>query len=304
MKTINASQKVKIPPKVKVTVKGRVVTVTGPRGTLQRSFRHLACDIRVSGRWVIVEVWWGNTKHNASVRTTVSHIKNMMTGVSKGWMYKVRLVFAHFPISANINDERRTIEVENFLGEEKPRIVKIPEGITITCKSRVVTVKHDGNGKSLSRDFSSRPLDIQIKNGHIYVTIWMGNKKQITLARTVCTHIKNMITGVTIGFQYNMRLVYAHFPINTAILEDGKLLEIRNFLGEKVVRRVPMKPGVTIARSDKVKDQLELVGADLEHVALTAAVIHQKCTVKGKDIRKFLDGIYVSQRGKVGDFDF
>lgn len=113
-----------------------------------------------------------------------------------------------------------------------------------------------------------------------------------------------------------MRMVYAHFPINTAIVDDGKTLEIRNFLGQKVVRRVKMHEGVLITRSDKVKDQLELRGNDIENVGLSgnfvvirlcthflAAVVHQICTVKEKDIRKFLDGIYVSQRGQIGDFD-
>lgn len=52
-----------------------------------------------------------------------------------------------------------------------------------------------------------------------------------------------MIKGVTKGYEYKMRLVYAHFPINVNI-EEAKRIEIRNFLGEKRVRAVTMLPGL------------------------------------------------------------
>lgn len=110
-----------------------------------------------------------------------------------------------------------------------------------------------------------------------------------------------------------MRLVYAHFPINATATKEGKELEIRNFLGEKIVRRVAMLEGVTVTRSEKVKDELIITGNDIELVGRSglpldnfadqdvAAAIHQACLVKGKDIRKFLDGIYVSEKGLIGD---
>lgn len=52
-----------------------------------------------------------------------------------------------------------------------------------------------------------------------------------------------------------MKTVYAHFPINTVIVGGGKAIDIRNFLGEKVVRTVTMLEGVTIAQSSN-KDEL------------------------------------------------
>jgi large subunit ribosomal protein L9e len=64
-----------------------------------------------------------------------------------------------------------------------------------------------------------------------------------------------------------MRFVYAHFPINVAIAENNTVVEIRNFLGEKEVRRVQMLPGVTVDRSADVRDEIFLVGNDVEAVS-------------------------------------
>ena len=133
----------------------------------------------------------------------------------------------------------------------------------------------------------------------LHVECHFGKRKRLAAIRTACSHVQNMITGVTSGFEYKMRLVYAHFPINTAVEDKGLVVEIRNFLGEKIVRRVEMLPGTTIARSDAVKDELILQGNDVESVSRSCALIHQVCLVKNKDIRKFLDGIYVSERGLI-----
>ena len=67
----------------------------------------------------------------------------------------------------------------------------------------------------------------------------------------------------------------------------------------QVVRVVDAQPGVTVSRSTDVKDEIVLVGNDINNVARTCALIQQICAVKRKDIRKFLDGIYVSYKGNV-----
>lgn len=64
-----------------------------------------------------------------------------------------------------------------------------------------------------------------------------------------------------------MRAVYAHFPINCVTTEDNTMLEVRNFLGEKFIRRVKMAPGVTVINSPKTKDELVIEGNSLEDVS-------------------------------------
>jgi len=175
--------------------------------------------------------------------------------------------------------------------------VKIPDGVKVRVKNRKVTV-HGPRGM-LSRLFSAQ-LDISmVGKQRLRVQKWFGNRKELATVRTVCSHIENMCIGVTKGYQYKMRTVYAHFPINVTTSQTNTVVEIRNFLGEKYVRRVVMQKGVTCVNSTVQKDELILEGNDIESVSRSAALIHQSTLVKNKDIRKFLDGIYVSEKTNI-----
>lgn len=176
--------------------------------------------------------------------------------------------------------------------------VTIPDGVKVSVKNSVVKVT--GERGSLTRSFAHAKLQIEmIGKKKIKVQKWFGNRAELAVVRTICSHIENMIKGVTKGFQYKMRSVYAHFPINVIISPDMKEVEIRNFLGEKALRKVQMLPGVTCVNSKAQKDELILESNDVEAVSRCCALIQQSTTVKRKDIRKFLDGIYVSEKTTV-----
>jgi large subunit ribosomal protein L9e len=185
------------------------------------------------------------------------------------------------------------------------RCVEIPDGVEIEVKSRVVSVT--GKLGSLTQEFKHIPMECrkitkmvgeegeEEEKSFVQVDLWFANRKQLACVRTVCSHIENMIIGTTRGFLYKMRFVYSHFPIN--VTSSSGNVEIRNFLGERRVRKVPLPPGVEYVRSEDVKDQIELSGIDIAAVSITCAKIQQATNVRHKDLRKFLDGIYVSEKG-------
>lgn len=181
---------------------------------------------------------------------------------------------------------------------ESKQIVEVPEGVNVEIKARVVTVK--GPRGELTRDFRHQGVEMEIQeDGNVKLTKWCGKKPQIAALQTFATHIKNMITGVTQGYRYKMRLVYAHFPINVGVEKNGTLIEVRNFLGEKRVRKITTRADTTAVLSKNVKDELVLEGNDIEAVSKTCADINRSTKVLNKDLRKFLDGIFVSEKGPI-----
>lgn len=75
----------------------------------------------------------------------------------------------------------------------------------------------------------------------------------------------------------------------------------RNMLGCKQVFKVAMRSGVTVREDKSTKDTILVEGSDLDEVSQSAADLHGAClpAIRRFDIRKFLDGIYVQQKGTI-----
>merc|ERR1711981_220541 len=180
--------------------------------------------------------------------------------------------------------------------------IKIPDDVELTVKSRVVSVK--GARGELSKSFHHMDVDLKHSKDANTITVvkWFGKKKELSAIKTVCSHITNLFLGVTVGFKYKMRLVYAHFPVNVGIADNGEHITVMNFIGQKVRFEVDALEGVKMQRDPKEQSIFSVEGNDVENVSRTCALISQSCKVRNKDIRKFLDGIYVFSKGPIKAF--
>jgi len=101
MRDVLKTEELEIPAGVDITVKSRLITVTGPRGTLTKNVRHVDMDIKVvkgkKGTLVTFAVWSGGRKHVACLNTIRSLINNMVTGVTKVGRICARLGGIHQP---------------------------------------------------------------------------------------------------------------------------------------------------------------------------------------------------------------
>jgi len=97
------------PPTVKVHIKTRNVTVEGPRGKLTKNLGHLAVSFSCPEKSVLhIEMHHGARKNVATLRTVRTLINNMVIGVTKGFKYKMRYVYAHFPINVALEKSKET----------------------------------------------------------------------------------------------------------------------------------------------------------------------------------------------------
>jgi len=139
MQAVEAVKSVEVPDGVEVQVEERVVTVKGEKGTFTRDFSKAPVTIELDGKTVRVRANWPRKREAALVGTISSHIRNMIVGVTKGFTYKLKIVFSHFPISVKVKEN--TVLIENFTGERSSRKAKVMGDVKVLAKGDDVIVQ-------------------------------------------------------------------------------------------------------------------------------------------------------------------
>jgi large subunit ribosomal protein L6 len=109
---------------VNVEISGNRVKVSGPKGTIEKSFI-INKDMKIENadKKVKVSSESDNRTTKALVGTIAAHIRNMIGGVTKGYTYRLRVIYSHFPVTVKV--EKDKVLIQNFLGERTPRIAKV-----------------------------------------------------------------------------------------------------------------------------------------------------------------------------------
>jgi len=139
MRAVEVSKVLQIPDNVEVTLEGKKVTVKGALGTLTRDFSYAPVSMELQGKTLRIWAEWPSKKESALVGTIYAHVKNMITGVEKGFTYKLKIVFSHFPISVKVQGD--TVLIENFTGERSPRKAKIIGNVKVKVQGDDVIVQ-------------------------------------------------------------------------------------------------------------------------------------------------------------------
>lgn len=167
--------------------------------------------------------------------------------------------------------------------------VSMPEGVTVSLAGRTLSVK--GKLGEAKKSFDKINVNIGVEGSKVVISPFSAKKKDNVIINTITSIISNMVTGVTKGYTYKVKVVYAHFPIT--VKTKGNQVLVENFVGERSPRVAE------IVGSTKVSvegDDVIVKGVSLEDVGQTAANIELATKIRRKDQRIFLDGLYIYHR--------
>jgi large subunit ribosomal protein L6 len=135
---------VSVPEGVAVKINRHMLVVDGPRGRAIKSFRKIPVGIEVSEGTISLKAGGPRKRDYAILNTARSLVRNLCQGVVEGYTVKMKIVYAHFPVTVKVQGD--SVLIENFQGERAPRVARIhgaakvnPQGDDVIVTGHVLT---------------------------------------------------------------------------------------------------------------------------------------------------------------------
>jgi ribosomal protein L6P/L9E len=120
-------RRIAIPDNVEVESENGSITVSSGETVVERTLDHQDTEITVDGDDIVVSTDSGRRDVKALLGTYASHVTNMIDGVTKGFEYRMKGFYSHFPMDMKVEGD--TFVISNFIGERTAREVPIPDGV-------------------------------------------------------------------------------------------------------------------------------------------------------------------------------
>jgi large subunit ribosomal protein L6 len=166
-------QEIEIPEGIEASIEKDTLVVKGPEGENKRIFNTRNMLFEIKDKKIKIGNEKATKKDKKKINTITAHIKNMIKGVQERFVYTLKVVFSHFPITVEISGN--DVIIKNFLGEKVPRKCSVPKGAEVKVDKNIITISSSDKeiagqaAANLERVTRIRSKDRRIFQDGIYI---------------------------------------------------------------------------------------------------------------------------------------
>ncbi|MHA1719343.1 MAG: 50S ribosomal protein L6 [Promethearchaeota archaeon] len=143
VKYVRIDEELEIPQGITCKInENKVITVKGKKGEISKDFGHAKkIEIEIKNNKIFLHADFPR-KNTVALTTTLKNIiNNMFLGVEKGYEYRMKIVYSHFPITLEPPKKGSDVVlIKNFLGERAPRVTHSIGDVQIKANKEEVIV--------------------------------------------------------------------------------------------------------------------------------------------------------------------
>lgn len=133
------TEEIELPEGFEASYEDGVLTVSDGDNKLEKKMDHALVDIEVTGDKVKFKPVRDKRDVHSIAGTYRSHTENMIEGLQEDYVYKMKGVYAHFPMT--LKKQNNEVHIENFMGERYPRKADIMEGVEVEVNGEDLEIK-------------------------------------------------------------------------------------------------------------------------------------------------------------------
>jgi large subunit ribosomal protein L6 len=131
------SFEIEIPSGISAEVKGDEILIKKDGKEIKRKINSLV-NIKVEDNKIKLDANKITKRERKVIGSARAHIKNMISGLTEPWAYKLQVASVHFPTTASVDKENNEFVLKNFLGEKKDRRIKLIPGVEVKINKDII----------------------------------------------------------------------------------------------------------------------------------------------------------------------
>lgn len=160
-------EEIEIPEGIEVNIEGSLLKFKKENMEIDREFTGFS--IKKEGNKLVLHHKKATKREKKLIMTTLAHIKNMIEGLNEGHTYKLEICAVHFPITASYDKTKKEFIIKNFLGESKPRTIKLPEKVDVEIDKNIITLSsYDIEAAGLAVSMIERISKVKNKDRRVF----------------------------------------------------------------------------------------------------------------------------------------
>ena len=138
-------EEIGFPENLSIELDNGILKFSSPAGNNEKRFDDPRIIIKKDSGKLILTAKQSNRNSKRTLKTFKAHINNIIRGLTKPYIYKLKICSGHFPMSVSVSGNK--VVIKNFFAEKIPREAKILKNVDVKINSDIITVT--GSDKEL-----------------------------------------------------------------------------------------------------------------------------------------------------------
>lgn len=165
--------------------------------------------------------------------------------------------------------------------------IEIPDDVEAEYTDGVLTLTQ--NGTEVEKSLEHARVQVNVEDGKVVISTESDKRDVTSIVKSFRSHTQNMIEGLENPHKYELKAVYAHFPMT--VKKQGNKVVVENFMGERKPREADIMDNAEVQIDG---EEITVTSPSKEAASQTAARIEQLSKKGNRDPRTFQDGIYIT----------